>query len=360
MRRLIAALPFLFAAGIALAGSSTLTVLDGTGAQQKLGVTTDGAGSLYNNQVIVDPTTPATKATVTAGNALKVDNSAVTQPDNVTQFGGSAVVTGTGASGSGIPRVTVSNDSTVILGAGSAAVGTVTLGAGSATIGALTANQSVNAAQIAGSAWSTAASGIPKVGVTDGSGTALTSTGSALDVNLKTSAATVNTGTHTLTSSVYAAGTNGFTTAPFSVLTTEMNAQAASGAGSVVVSSVNGTSGKFNQTSTGNAIFGRCWLTSGGIFTPTAGGNLSIWFLTSTDGGTTFELNPSSSVPPPRAPDIIIPLTAAAYAANNVVMSPPRQNLWAETVKIVLQNNAGAALPATGNVITCGPEATQS
>ena len=34
--------------------------------------------------------------------------------ENVSQFGGSAVVTGTGASGAGIPRVTVSNDSAVL------------------------------------------------------------------------------------------------------------------------------------------------------------------------------------------------------------------------------------------------------
>lgn len=33
---------------------------------------------------------------------------------NITQFGGSAVVTGTGASGSGIPRVTVANDSNIL------------------------------------------------------------------------------------------------------------------------------------------------------------------------------------------------------------------------------------------------------
>lgn len=68
----------------------------------------------------------STEATVTAGNALKVDGSAVTQPVsgtvsitansavNVAQFGGTNVVTGTGASGSGIPRVTVSNDSNVL------------------------------------------------------------------------------------------------------------------------------------------------------------------------------------------------------------------------------------------------------
>lgn len=62
-------------------------------------------------------------------NALKVDGSGVVQPvsgtvttsppanasTNVTQFGGVNVSTGTGASGTGIPRVTVSNDSTVKL-----------------------------------------------------------------------------------------------------------------------------------------------------------------------------------------------------------------------------------------------------
>ncbi len=134
----------------------------------------------------------ATLATVTAGNALKVDGSAVTQPvsgtvtanqggapwsdnitqvggsaitlgqktmansvpvvlasdestvtisgtvtanqggapwaENVTQFGGTNISTGTGASGAGIPRVTISNDSS------------------------LAANQSVNVNQVGGAA----------------------------------------------------------------------------------------------------------------------------------------------------------------------------------------------------------------
>lgn len=48
-----------------------------------------------------------------------------TQNVNITQFGGNAVVTGTGASGAGIPRVTVSNDSTVGLIAGSQIIGKV-------------------------------------------------------------------------------------------------------------------------------------------------------------------------------------------------------------------------------------------
>lgn len=82
-------------------------------------------------------------ADVTAASALKVDGSAVIQPisgtvtanqgtspwvENVSQFGGSNVVTGTGTSGAGIPRVTISNDSS------------------------LAANQSVNVNQIGGSA----------------------------------------------------------------------------------------------------------------------------------------------------------------------------------------------------------------
>jgi len=43
--------------------------------------------------------------------------------NNVTQFGGSNVATGTGAGGVGIPRVTVSNDSTLGLVAGTAKIG---------------------------------------------------------------------------------------------------------------------------------------------------------------------------------------------------------------------------------------------
>lgn len=42
---------------------------------------------------------------------------------NISQFGGNAVVTGAGASGVGIPRVTVSNDSSVILAAGTNIIG---------------------------------------------------------------------------------------------------------------------------------------------------------------------------------------------------------------------------------------------
>ena len=69
---------------------------------------------------------------LTTAGALRTDSSATTQPisgtvtanqgtanatpwnENVAQFGGSAVVTGTGTSGAGIPRVTVSSDSNIL------------------------------------------------------------------------------------------------------------------------------------------------------------------------------------------------------------------------------------------------------
>jgi hypothetical protein len=66
---------------------------------------------------------------LTTAGALRIDGSGVTQPvsgtvtanqggapwsNNITQFGGVALSTGTGASGTGIPRVTVANDSNIL------------------------------------------------------------------------------------------------------------------------------------------------------------------------------------------------------------------------------------------------------
>ena len=119
------------------------------------------AGSALIGKVGIDQTTPGTTNKVSIGtdgtvalNAALPSGSntigAVTQASgpwtlNLTQFGSNAVVTGTGAGGSGIPRVTVSNDSNVL------------------------ATQS--------GTWSTRTQ--------DGSGNAITSTSSALDVNIK-------------------------------------------------------------------------------------------------------------------------------------------------------------------------------
>lgn len=65
------------------------------------------------------------RVTVANDSNILVTQSTSPWVSNVTQFGSSNVATGTGAGGSGIPRVTVSNDSTVGLVAGSAIIGNV-------------------------------------------------------------------------------------------------------------------------------------------------------------------------------------------------------------------------------------------
>lgn len=109
---------------------------------------------------------------------------------NISQFGGSNVVTGTGTSGSGIPRVTVSNDSTVGLVAGSAIIGKVgidqttpgttngvqvnaALPAGSNSIGQVTANAGTNLNTSALALSATQTNGNQKTQVVDGSGNVL-------------------------------------------------------------------------------------------------------------------------------------------------------------------------------------------
>ena len=63
-----------------------------------------------------------TSVTVTSG-TVTANQGGAPWSQNVTQFGSSAVATGTGVGGAGIPRVTVSSDSTLGLVAGSAIVG---------------------------------------------------------------------------------------------------------------------------------------------------------------------------------------------------------------------------------------------
>lgn len=163
------------------------------------------------------------------------------------------------------------------------------------------------------------------------------------------------------TNFLYASGTNGFLTTPISFMTTELNTLAS---GAAATSSVNGTSGVFSQASLGSGIWGSLYFTAGGAFTPTAGGNLSGWFLLSTNGGTTFEnaiSTPSTTVAAlPRAPDFIIPLDNVAFASGNIKWTQGRRIILpAESYKIVIQNNSGVALASSGNIISCGSIAEQ-
>ena len=119
---------------------------------------------------------------------------------------------------------------------------------------------------------------------------------------------------------------------------------------SIVISSVSGSSGVFNNSLTGEADLGDIVFTSGGAFTPAAGGNLAGWFLKSLDGGTTFEYA-STTCTPARSPDFVIPLIVAAYAANQQAWSAGTHGLIvpAYPFKVCLQNNSGAALPTTSS-----------
>lgn len=103
---------------VSLASAPTTSVTQGTSPWIVAGGGTAGSPgtAVLTIQGIASGTTVPTSCT--AANCLV----------NITQFGSSNVVTGTGASGSGIPRVTISNDSS------------------------LAANQSVNLSQIGGTA----------------------------------------------------------------------------------------------------------------------------------------------------------------------------------------------------------------
>lgn len=151
------------------------------------------------------------------------------------------------------------------------------------------------------------------------------------------------------------AGTNGWVTTPVNLLTSELNSLASGGA---ATSSVGGSSGVFSQSSFSNAPLGEIWFTSGGTFTPAAGGYLAGWFLKSTDGGTTFETivaTASTTVAAlSRQPDFTIPLDNAAFASSNIRFGSI-VNLPAPSAKVVLQNLTGGSLPASGNKITAGP-----
>lgn len=105
------------------------------------------AGASIIGKVSIDQTTPGTTNGVQVNAALPAGANVIgalvaNQSVNISQMNGVTVTMGNGVSGTGVQRVTLASDST----------GQIALAAGAATIGALTANQTVNLAQIAGTA----------------------------------------------------------------------------------------------------------------------------------------------------------------------------------------------------------------
>lgn len=143
---------------------------------------------------------------------------------------------------------------------------------------------------------------------------------------------------------------NGLLTSALNLLTTELESVTNT---SVAVSSVGGSSGVFSNSNTAQGMWADLFLSLGnpGIGSAlSAGANLAGWFLTSPDGGTTFE---STSVAPPRSPDFIIPLPAttigagaAPFKSAGLVLIP------ALKFKVLVQNNTGQTF---GNGSTTAP-----
>lgn len=145
------------------------------------------------------------------------------------------------------------------------------------------------------------------------------------------------------------AGTNGFlTSAPvtaFSAATTTMNSIANA---AIIVSTT-----VFTQTDTAHGLFGFIGLTVGSSFGPTAGGNITGWWLQSPDGGTTYE-----STNLVRPPDWFISLSTSTSSAggNETSGSAYRLSLlspmpWS-TFKVAIQNNSGVTIGSSGNSLT--------
>lgn len=138
------------------------------------------------------------------GTGTAISSAAVTisgtVDENLKQVNGAAVNVGTGAAGTGTQRVSVSSDSSILLGSNTGV-----------DIGKLTANQSVNLTQWGGTTLGTPTNfGTTPTAVVAGSvnasifagTTALTQTASALDINLKTIAAALTLATVTTVSTV--------------------------------------------------------------------------------------------------------------------------------------------------------------
>ena len=164
------------------------------------------------------------------------------------------------------------------------------------------------------------------------------------------------------------AGTGGFIVTPFALINgatgndTGINALTN---GSAVTSAHGGalTTGIFSLTGDfGSAQLAEIWfniVTAG--WTPTAGGFIPGWFLTSTDGGTTFEqavASPSATVPAvARSADFFIPFEAAALTAGWVKFANGPIELPWQPSKVIVQNMTGATLGAGAHTIYCGPVA---
>jgi hypothetical protein len=152
------------------------------------------------------------------------------------------------------------------------------------------------------------------------------------------------------------AGTNGFITSPFNLLTTELNTLAN---GASVTSSVGGSSGKFAQSNYGSALQGYATFKFGGSYTPNVGDHLDVWFVRSVDNSvfeTTF-----SNTDMARAPDAQFTFNNAAYSSGNTVLSNAPVTVFPGPHFVyAVSHMTAASLPSSGNVIQFAPCAVKA
>lgn len=89
---------------------------------------------------------------------------------------------------------------------------------------------------------------------------------------------------------------------------------------------------------------------------PTANTGVSLWFLGSQDGGTTYE-DGDASTTPARAPDAVFPLRAVTTAQRVI------RRVWLPWghIKGLLKNDAtGQAMAASGNTLKIRPVTPQA
>lgn len=129
------------------------------------------------------------------------------------------------------------------------------------------------------------------------------------------------------------------------LMSTELNSLANN---ANVTSSVGGSSGVFANVVGGSNFDGNPrgklqFLMGGTVTALTAGGAIQVWFLLSVDG-TNYE----NGTPPPRNPDVVIPL-GALTTAQRVTR---RCSFPVGNFKVLVVNSAtGQSMPASGNTL---------
>lgn len=128
---------------------------------------------------------------------------------------------------------------------------------------------------------------------------------------------------------------------PVTVLSTELNALAASSANTL------STLGAAFQNLT-ELLYCDIEFAAGGTFSPVAGGAVEVWFLRSIDGGLTYE-DGSASLAPARPPDARIAVRGGTSITPRSMA--PGASLPPGFYKAIARNGTKTALPATGNII---------